>query len=61
MVNIYYQDGFDIQYVPSFNENQNNWNIFYNITNVYSNIGNNKILNINPSKYNITLIQHLLI
>jgi len=49
MVNIYYQDGFDIQYVPSFYENQNNWNIFYNITNVYSNIGNNNILNINPS------------
>jgi len=54
MVNIYYQNGYDIYYVPSFNENQNNWNIFYNITNVYSNIGNNNILNITPP--NITNI-----
>ena len=54
MVNIYYQNGYNIYYVPSFNENQNNWNIFYNITNVYSNIGNNNILNITPS--NITNI-----
>jgi len=48
MVNIYYQNGFNIYYVPSFYEDLSNWNIFYNITNVYSNIGNNNILNINP-------------
>jgi len=49
MVNIYYQNGFNIYYVPSFYEDLSNWNIFYNITNTYSNIGNNNILNINPS------------
>jgi|GEM_PF-543413 len=54
MVNIYYQNGYDIYYVPSFYENLSNWNIFYNITNVYSNIGNNNILAITPS--NITNI-----
>jgi len=48
MVNIYYQNGFDIQYVPTFIEDQNNWNIFYNITNTYSDINNNNILQINP-------------
>jgi hypothetical protein len=54
MVNIYYQNGYNIYYVPSFYENQNNWNIFYNITNFYSNVGNNKILAITPP--NITNI-----
>jgi len=49
MVNIYYQNGFDIYYVPSFIEDLNNWNISYNITNVYSQIGNNNLLQINPS------------
>ncbi|EOD42697.1 hypothetical protein Nst1_036 [Candidatus Nanobsidianus stetteri] len=54
MVDIYYQNGYDIYYVPSFIENLSNWNIFYNITNTYSNISNNNILQINPE--NITNI-----
>jgi len=54
MVSIYYQNGFIIQYVPSFIEDQNNWNIYYNITNTYSNISNNRILQITPP--NITNI-----
>jgi hypothetical protein len=55
MVNIYYQNGFNIYYVPSFNENQNNWNIFYNITNTYSGVNSaSNLLQITPS--NITNI-----
>ena len=41
MVSIYYQNGFSIQYVPSFIVDQNNWNIYYNITNTYSGVNNN--------------------
>jgi hypothetical protein len=49
MVSIYYQNGFDIKYVQSFIEDQNNWNIYYNITNIYSGVNNsNNILKINP-------------
>ncbi|MDT7890943.1 MAG: hypothetical protein RQ869_02665, partial [Candidatus Nanopusillus sp.] len=44
MVSIYYQNGFIIQYVPSFIVDQDNWNIFYNITNTYS--GNNNNVNV---------------
>jgi len=54
MVNIYYQNGYNIYYVPSFIEDLNNWNIFYNITNTYSQINNNNLLKINPP--NITNI-----
>jgi hypothetical protein len=54
MVNIYYQNGYDIYYVPSFIEDLNNWNISYNITNTYSQINNNNLLQINPP--NITNI-----
>lgn len=50
MVNIYYQNGYDIYYVPSFIENlsPNNWNISYNITNTYNDISDNNILEIDP-------------
>jgi hypothetical protein len=49
MVNIYYQNGFNIQYVPSFIEDQSNWNIFYNITNTYSGVNSgSNLLQINP-------------
>ncbi|MFZ8855936.1 MAG: hypothetical protein ACO2OX_01925, partial [Candidatus Nanopusillus sp.] len=55
MVSIYYQNGFSIQYVPSFIVDQNNWNIYYNITNTYSGVNNNvNVLKINPE--NITNI-----
>jgi len=55
MVSIYYQNGFIIQYVPSFIVDQDNWNIFYNITNTYSGNNNNvNVLRINPP--NITNI-----
>ena len=54
MVNIYYQNEFNIYYVPSFYENLSNWNIFYNITNTYSQTNNNHVLKIYPS--NITNI-----
>ncbi|MFP3132229.1 MAG: hypothetical protein RXQ77_02725 [Candidatus Nanopusillus sp.] len=53
MVNIYYQNGYDIYYVPSFIENLSNWSIFYNITNTYS-ISSSNFLNITP--LNITNI-----
>jgi uncharacterized protein YxeA len=49
MVSIYYQNGFSIQYVPSFIVDQDNWNIYYNITNTYSGVNNNvNVLRINP-------------
>ena len=50
MVNIYYQNGYDIYYVPSFIENlsPNNWNISYNIKNTYNDISDNNILEIDP-------------
>ncbi|MFZ8800994.1 MAG: hypothetical protein ACO2ON_02325 [Candidatus Nanopusillus sp.] len=55
MVSIYYQNGFSIQYVPSFIVDQDNWNIYYNITNTYSGGNNNvNVLRINPE--NITNI-----
>jgi len=55
MVSIYYQNGFIIQYVPSFIVDQDNWNIYYNITNTYSGVNNNvNVLKINPE--NITNI-----
>ncbi|MFP3283998.1 MAG: hypothetical protein RXO65_00915, partial [Candidatus Nanopusillus acidilobi] len=47
MVNIYYQNGFNIYYVPSFIENLSNWSIFYNITNTYP-ISNSSNITINP-------------
>jgi hypothetical protein len=47
MVNIYYQNGFNIYYVPSFIENLSNWSIFYNITNNYP-TKNSSLLQINP-------------
>jgi len=47
MVNIYYQNGFNIYYVPLFIENLSNWNIFYNITNTYTS-SSRKPLGINP-------------
>jgi uncharacterized protein YxeA len=49
MVSIYYQNGFSIQYIPSFIVDQNNWNIYYNIKNFYSGVNNsNNVLKINP-------------
>ena len=57
MVDIYYQNGYNVYYVPSFVENlssnncniyPSNCNIFYSITNTYSNISDNNILNITP-------------
>jgi uncharacterized protein YxeA len=55
MVSIYYQNGFIIQYVPSFIVDQDNWNIYYNITNTYSGVNNSvNVLKINPP--NITNI-----
>jgi len=49
MVNIYYQNGFNIYYVPSFIENLSNWNIFYNITNTFTTSStNSSLLQINP-------------
>ncbi|MFP3131991.1 MAG: hypothetical protein RXQ77_01465 [Candidatus Nanopusillus sp.] len=55
MVNIYYQNQYNIYYVPSFNENLSNWSIYYNITNVYSGVNSgSNLLQINSS--NITNI-----
>lgn len=63
MVDIYYQNGYNVYYVPSFIENlssnncniyPSNCNIFYNITNTYSNISDNNIFAITPP--NITNI-----
>jgi len=48
MVNIYYQNGFNIYYVPSFIENLSNWNISYNITNTYPTSNSGSLLQINP-------------
>jgi hypothetical protein len=54
MVDIYYQNGYniyDVSYVPSFIENlsSNKLSIFYNITNKYSEVNSNNLLAISPS------------
>jgi len=54
MVNIYYQNGYDIYYVPSFIEDLSNWNIFYNITTTYGVSNSGNLLAITPP--NITNI-----
>ncbi|MFP3167457.1 MAG: hypothetical protein RXQ68_03480, partial [Candidatus Nanopusillus sp.] len=48
MVDIYYQNGYSVYYVPSFIENLSNWNIFYNITTTYTTSSYNDILEIYP-------------
>jgi hypothetical protein len=67
MVDIYYQSGYSVYYVPSFIENLSNWNIFYNITNTYTNANYNNLLeiapsfirNINSTSYNINSLKNV--
>ena len=56
MVDIYYQNGYDVYYVPSFIENLSNWNIYYYITNSYTanESSDNSIFEIDPGFINNT-------